>query len=155
MPRFEPDWLMSILDSLKKGISTYNAKETIDLANEFAGIIPQNHVIALYGDLGAGKTTFVKGLAQSWGINEEVTSPTFNIYTIYKGHRNLLHLDAYRLESKEDVENLSLEEFLLPPYCLVIEWPEKIESILPPTTWHIYLSVQEDQSHLIKLITTS
>lgn len=140
-----------ILKLLKKGIISNNAQETIKIAKDFTQVIPKDHVIALHGVLGAGKTTFVKGLAQGWNVNEEVTSPTFNLYTLYKGQRNLLHLDAYRLSNEKDIDNLFLEEFLISPYCLVIEWPEKMESILPKNTWHLYLSIQEDRSHLIKL----
>lgn len=143
---------MSIFDSLKQGIVSTSAEETMTIATQFTTCIPEDHVIALHGDLGAGKTTFVKGLALGWSIREEVTSPTFNIYTIYQGSkRNLVHLDAYRLSNEEDIESLLLEEFLNSPYCLVIEWPEKIASILPLNAWHLYLSIEEDQSHLIKL----
>lgn len=142
---------MSIIDSLRLGIKSSSADETMAIAAEIAALIPSDQVIALHGDLGAGKTTFVKGLARSWGINEEITSPTFNIYTIYQGKRNLVHLDAYRLSNEVDVENLLLEEFLISPYCLVVEWPENIESIIPSNAWHIYLSIEKNQSHLIKL----
>jgi len=142
---------MNIIHFLEKGIISKDAKTTISIAKQLASEIPNDHTLALHGDLGTGKTTFVKGLAHKWGINEEITSPTFNIYTIYKGHRNLIHLDAYRLSNESEVENLFLEEFLLSPYCLVIEWPEKISSLLPRNTWHLYFSIQKDSSHFIKL----
>lgn len=142
---------MNILELLKKGIFSKDAKETISIAKNLAPIIPKDHALALHGNLGAGKTTFVKGLAQAWGINDEITSPTYNIYTIYKGHRNLIHLDAYRLSDETEIENLFLEEFLLSPYCLVIEWPEKIASMLLQNTWNLYFNIQQDKSHLISL----
>lgn len=142
---------MNIIQSLEKGMLSKDAKTTIFIAKQLAHFIPNDETLALHGDLGAGKTTFVKGLAQAWGINEEITSPTFNIYTIYKGHRNLIHLDAYRLANEAEVENLFLEEFLLSPYALVIEWPEKIASLLSPSTWHLYFDIQKDGSHFIKL----
>lgn len=142
---------MNFLELLKKGIISPDAKETISIAKDLASFIPTDHTLALYGDLGAGKTTFVKGLAKAWGINEEITSPTYNIYTIYKGQRTLIHLDAYRLSNETEIENLFLEEFLLSPYCLVVEWPEKIASILPKNSWRLYFSILEDKSHLIKL----
>lgn len=142
---------MSILSLLKQGILSSSAEETISIATQITDFIPEDQVIALHGDLGAGKTTFVKGLARGWEIKEEITSPTFNIYTIYQGNRNLVHLDAYRLSNEGDIENLLLEEFLVSPYCLVIEWPENISSILPTNAWHIYLSIEQNQSHLIKL----
>lgn len=142
---------MTPIELLKQGISSSSAEETISIASQFANFIPKDQVIALHGDLGAGKTTFVKGLARGWNINEEITSPTFNIYTIYHGTRNLVHLDAYRLSTEKDIENLLLEEFLFSPYCLIIEWPENIASVIPINSWHIYLSIEKDQSHLIKL----
>lgn len=142
---------MAILDLFKEGINTSSPAETINLGVHIAKLVPSDCVIALHGDLGAGKTTFVKGLARAWDIKDVITSPTFNIYTIYQGKRNLIHLDAYRLSNEEDLENLLLEEFLISPYCLVIEWPENIESILPSNTWHLYLSIERDQSHRIKL----
>ncbi|PWU06873.1 MAG: tRNA (adenosine(37)-N6)-threonylcarbamoyltransferase complex ATPase subunit type 1 TsaE [Verrucomicrobia bacterium] len=142
---------MNILDDLKKGIFSSTPQTTISIAKDLASAIPIDHTLALHGDLGSGKTTFVKGLARAWGINEEITSPTFNIYTIYKGHRNLIHLDAYRLSDESEVENLFLEEFLLSPFCLAIEWPEKIPSFLQPTSWHLYFEIQPNQSHSIKL----
>ncbi len=142
---------MSIFDLLKQGIISSSAEETMAIAAQLSTFVPENHLIALHGDLGAGKTTFVKGLARGWEIKEEVTSPTFNIYTIYEGKRNLVHLDAYRLCNEEDIENLLLTEFLISPYCLVIEWPENIASILTSNAWHIYLNIEKNQSHLIKL----
>lgn len=142
---------MSFFDILRRGVISSSAEETMAIAEQFSTLIPENHVIALHGDLGAGKTTFVKGLARGWEIKEEVTSPTFNIYTIYEAKRNLIHLDAYRLSSEEDIENLLLTEFLVPPYCLVIEWPENIPSILPSDAWHIYLNIEKDKTHFIKL----
>lgn len=142
---------MNILELLKNGIISKDAKQTISIAKDLAPIIPKDHTLALHGNLGSGKTTFVKGLARAWGINEEITSPTYNIYTIYKGQRNLIHLDAYRLSNETDIENLFLEEFLLSPYCLVIEWPGKIASILTQNTWNLYFNIQQDNSHLIRL----
>lgn len=143
---------MSILDQLKSGLVTHSADETSAAAALLTNEIPDDQVIALHGDLGAGKTTFVKGLATGWGISQNVTSPTFNIFSIYKGKNTLLHLDAYRLQSEDEVDDLLIEEFLISPYCLVVEWPENIASILPENTWHIYLSILDDKSHLLKLV---
>lgn len=93
-------------------------------------------VVGLSGELGAGKTAFVKEVAKNLGITEDVTSPTFLIqknYSIdFNGFKTLVHIDAYRLESGEEMKSLKFEETLKNKENLIlIEWPEKIESILP------------------------
>lgn len=133
------------------GICSRSAAETELLAAKIGAILPVDSVLALHGDLGAGKTTFVRGLARAWGIQEAVTSPSFNLYTIYKGDRQLIHLDAYRLGSAADLDALMIEDFLQPPWCFAVEWPERIPDALPQDAWHLYLTINEDQSHQIRL----
>lgn len=94
-------------------------------------------VVGLYGDLGSGKTAFVKGVAKAFGISSVVTSPTFVIEKIYKlensrfGH--LVHIDAYRLEKSGDLAGLGWKEISGDPKNLIfIEWPERVQDILPP-----------------------
>lgn len=140
-----------ILQKLYKGCATQTAEQTISLAQELAAVIPENSTLALHGDLGVGKTTFVHGLAKSWDISQAITSPTYNIFTLYQGSRLLLHLDAYRLNSDADFEHLLIDDFLSPPYCFVIEWPEKIPGAIPQDAWHITLSIQADRQHYIQL----
>jgi tRNA threonylcarbamoyladenosine biosynthesis protein TsaE len=134
------------------GICSRSAVETELLAAKIGAILPVDTALALHGDLGAGKTTFVRGLARAWGIQEAVTSPSFNLYTIYKGDRQLIHLDAYRLDSGVDLDVLMIEDFLQPPWCFAVEWPERILDALPEDAWHFHLSINEDQSHQIRLI---
>ena len=133
------------------GICSRSAVETEVLAARVGAILPVDTVLALHGDLGVGKTTFVRGLARAWGIQEAVTSPTFNLYSIYKGDRQLIHLDAYRLGSGADLDALIIEDFLQSPWCFAVEWPERIHDTLPEDAWHFYLTINEDQSHQIKL----
>ena len=133
------------------GICSRSAVETEALAARIGAILPIDTVLALHGDLGAGKTTFVRGLARAWGIQEAVTSPTFNLYTIYKGDRQLIHLDAYRLGSGNDLGALMIEDFLQPPWCFAVEWPGHLSDALPEDAWHFYLTINEDQSHQIRL----
>ena len=136
------------------GICSRSAAETEELAARIGAILPVDTVLALHGNLGAGKTTFVRGLARAWGIQEAITSPTFNLYTIYKGDRQLIHLDAYRLGSGADLDALMIEDFLQPPWCFAVEWPERIPDALPQDTWHLFLTINEDQSHQIRLEST-
>ena len=136
------------------GICSRSAVDTEVLAAKIGSILPVDTVLALHGDLGAGKTTFVRGLARAWGIQEAVTSPTFNLYTVYKGDRQLIHLDAYRLGSGSgtDLDALMIEDFLQSPWCFAVEWPEHIPDSLPEDAWHFYLTINEDQSHQIRLM---
>ena len=122
-------------------------------AAELARVLPPDVTLALHGDLGAGKTVFVKGLAKAWGITETVTSPTFTLFSIYEGARQLVHLDAYRLDSPGAVEELMIEEFLRTPHCLAVEWPDKAGDWLPADAWHLDLSITPEGIHFIQLRT--
>lgn len=143
---------MSIYDKLRAGVITASAAESQAVAAEFAAALPATCTLALHGDLGVGKTTFVQGLARGFDIKEHVTSPTFNIYTVHRGPtRTLVHLDAYRLETAAQIESLLLEDFLNPPWCLAVEWPEKISAWIPLDTLHLDLGITADERHTIRL----
>lgn len=142
---------MNVVDQFRAGLTTSSAEESRALAAQFAGALPPDSTLALHGNLGVGKTTFVQGLARGFGIHETVTSPTFNIFTLHRGRVNLLHLDAYRLESAQQVEDLLLSDFMVSPWCLAVEWPEKIADWLPANTWHLDLGITADERHTIRL----
>lgn len=142
----------SIFDRLRQGQSTDSADAMRLLAAAFAAELPPDATVALHGDLGAGKTTWVQGMAMGLGITEPVTSPTFNLYAIHRGgSRQLVHLDAYRLDRDQDVDDLLIEEFLLTPWLLAVEWPERVERWIPAGAWHLDLSIEEDQNHSVRL----
>ncbi|MEO7413780.1 MAG: tRNA (adenosine(37)-N6)-threonylcarbamoyltransferase complex ATPase subunit type 1 TsaE [Opitutaceae bacterium] len=142
----------NIYAKLRAGVSTGTAGETQALAADLAKALPADVTLALHGDLGVGKTTFVQGLARGFQIAEAITSPTFNLYSLHRGPARLLvHLDAYRIENPRQVEDLLLEDFLSSPWCLAIEWPEKIEAWLPANTLHLTLGISPDQNHTLKL----
>jgi tRNA threonylcarbamoyladenosine biosynthesis protein TsaE len=133
-------------------VSTACADETRALASEWAAGLPDDSTVALHGDLGVGKTTWVQGMAAGLGITEHVTSPTFTIYNIHRGPaRMLAHLDAYRLGSGGEAENLLLEEFLVSPWCLAVEWPERLPGWIPPEAYHIELGILADGRHTVRL----
>ncbi|MDE6576209.1 MAG: tRNA (adenosine(37)-N6)-threonylcarbamoyltransferase complex ATPase subunit type 1 TsaE [Opitutales bacterium] len=93
----------------------------------FGKTLQSGDVVALEGDLGVGKTTFVKGIARALGVTEPITSPTFNIASIYSGTKvTLVHIDAYRLEVGMTIDIL---EYVMPPYVVVIEWPEHFQEL--------------------------
>lgn len=142
---------MDIFGKLRTGIATSSAEETRAFAATLARALPADQTLALHGDLGVGKTTFVQGLAHGLGIPDAVTSPTFNIFTFHRGPVNLLHLDAYRLERAQQVEDLLLADFMISPWCLAVEWPDKIADWLPENTLHLRLGIAADQRHTIRL----
>jgi len=143
---------MSISAELRTGITTPSAEATRSLAAQFAATLPPDTTLALHGDMGVGKTTFVQGLAQGLGVHEHVTSPTFAIYSVYRGAgRTLVHLDAYRLENEAQIEALLLDEFLVSPWVLAVEWPERIARWLPAKTVHLTLSIVEGDRHHVRL----
>jgi tRNA threonylcarbamoyladenosine biosynthesis protein TsaE len=142
----------SIWSRLRAGAVTASAEESRALAAELAAALPPDATLALHGDLGAGKTTWVQGLAQGFGIREPVTSPTFNLYALHRGGNRLLaHLDAYRLDRPEQADELLLEDFLLSPWCLAVEWPEHVAAWLPADAWHLDLARAADGRHCIRL----
>jgi tRNA threonylcarbamoyladenosine biosynthesis protein TsaE len=118
-----------------KDIVTNSYKETQKVGFDFAKTLKGGDVVALHGDLGSGKTTFVQGLAEGLGITKKIISPTFIIMRTYEvGGKNFYHVDLYRIEDEKDVEGLGLLEIMESnDSIVVIEWPEKIENILPQT----------------------
>jgi tRNA threonylcarbamoyladenosine biosynthesis protein TsaE len=142
-----------ILQNLRQGIVTTSAAETERIARIFAPLVPENQILAFHGNLGAGKTTFIRGLARAWQIIEPVTSPTFNLYTLYQGSRQLVHLDAYRLSAGADLDALMIDDFLSPPWCIAVEWPERIADSLPEDVWHLHLDINAETAHQIRLQT--
>ncbi|MBI2513052.1 MAG: tRNA (adenosine(37)-N6)-threonylcarbamoyltransferase complex ATPase subunit type 1 TsaE [Opitutae bacterium] len=143
---------MSISAKLHAGITTESAEATRRLAAEFAATLPPDTTLALHGDMGVGKTTFVQGLAEGLGVHEHVTSPTFAIYSVHRGAgRTLVHLDAYRLENAHQIEELLLDEFLVSPWVLAVEWPEKIAGWIPENALHLTLSIVDGDRHHLRL----
>jgi tRNA threonylcarbamoyladenosine biosynthesis protein TsaE len=108
-------------------LTSHSPSDTEALGEHFGRSAKHGWVIALSGDLGAGKTQFVKGLARGLGISSRVHSPTFAIVAEYTGGRMaLFHLDLYRLETPEEIHGAGVEEFLQPDGVAVIEWAERL-----------------------------
>ena len=98
--------------------------ETRQIGEDFAKSLKKGDVVCLTGDLGAGKTTFTKGIAKGLGILIEPISPTFNIVNVYEGDIPLYHFDLYRLSTKEDLYSIDFDDYLFGGGISVIEWPE-------------------------------
>lgn len=110
----------------------------------------QSRKIALYGDLGAGKTTFIKELSKSIGINNIVSSPTFTLLNEYHTDSNtIFHFDFYRIKEPKEIFELGFEEYFYSDHYVFIEWPENIRELLPPFFSKLYISVQEPDTRSI------
>lgn len=116
--------------------------ETTHLAERLGGLLKANDVLTLEGELGAGKTTFTKGLAQAMGVERTVNSPTFTIMKEYMGRLPFYHMDAYRID--DDMEELGLDEYFEGGGVTVVEWPFKIEDQLPTARLDIRIEYSED-----------
>lgn len=130
-------------------LKTTSNLETVELGKKIATYVNKGLVITLTGDLGAGKTTLVGGIALGLGINEKVTSPTFNILKCYF-HKpiSLYHIDAYRLEDGN--KDIGLEEFIEGDGICVIEWPQYIIEMIPEEVLNIEIrNIGEDNRELI------
>ena len=134
-------------------VTSRNVNDTIEIAQNLESEKFPNMVICLYGDLGSGKTVFSKGFAQALGIDEPVTSPTFNIIKEYTtGEMPLYHMDVYRLDGK--VEDLGLEEYYNKKGITIIEWADMIEDYLPEKRLEIRIkSSDEDENKRTIIIT--
>lgn len=120
-------------------IITSSELETVELAQNFESEKFPNMVICLNGELGSGKTMFVKGIANALGINDVITSPTFNIIKEYEGELPLYHLDVYRLDNAKN--DIGIEEYFTKGGVVVIEWAENIKDILPEERLDIKIKV--------------
>ena len=129
---------------------THSKEETMQLAKSIADKLPNGITLTFSGDLGAGKTTFVRGLAEGLGIKEVVQSPTFNIMKIYlKGNRPLIHIDAYRLADIDT--DIGLDEYIgYETGITVIEWPMYIQKLIPDYSIEVEISNIDDDNRQIK-----
>lgn len=116
----------------------------IDFGEKLAGLLFPGSILTLEGELGAGKTTFTKGIGKGLGIKKVINSPTFTIVKIYQGKLPLYHFDAYRLEGQD--EELGFEEMFEDEGVCVIEWPIYIQDILPSEKLEIQILKNEDES---------
>jgi tRNA threonylcarbamoyladenosine biosynthesis protein TsaE len=117
-----------------------------EAAREFLSKKGDAPVIALYGEMGAGKTTFTKSLCKVLGVLDGVNSPTFTLINEYRTSdgETIYHFDFYRINKLEEAFDIGFEEFVESGNLCIIEWPEKIEQILPPDTLRVKISVLDD-----------
>lgn len=127
-----------------------SAEDTIKFGNKLAQYLQEGDIITLEGDLGAGKTTFTKGIATGLGVKRTVNSPTFTIIKEYSGRLPLYHMDVYRVT--DEFEDLGFDEYFYGEGVTVIEWAHLIEEQLPTERLSIYLYHKGDNKRLIKCV---
>jgi tRNA threonylcarbamoyladenosine biosynthesis protein TsaE len=110
-------------------------EQTLEIGQQIASTLVGGDILLMYGDLGAGKTTLTKGIAKGLGVDNDITSPTFtlmNMYPVDVGNlKQLVHIDTYRMEDAQELLDIGVQDYLgSPDTVTIIEWPEKIESLL-------------------------
>lgn len=123
--------------------TTNSAEETIALGRKIGGALTGGEIIAMQGTLAAGKTTMTKGIAESLGVADTITSPTFCLISEYEGRLPLYHMDVYRLDGGEDFINLGVEDMMYGNGVSIIEWSEKVMDELPRETIIIRIEPKE------------
>ena len=132
-------------------IITNNADETIAVGKKLGATIDRGDVIALYGDLGAGKTTIIRGIAQSLGIASRITSPTFTIVNEYPGKIPMFHFDMYRITDKDELFEIGWDEYLERNGICIVEWSENIEGAFPHGTIRIRIDKLDENKRSINI----
>ena len=133
--------------------STSSPDETLQLGMEWAGLMEPGDILCLHGDLGAGKTHLVKGIARGLGVSEHlVNSPTFTLIHEYPGQIPIYHLDLYRIEHSDELREIGVEEYLFGSGVCIIEWPDLIENDLPANAVHVFIRKTAVDSRTFDLV---
>ena len=123
----------------------HSVEETWRVAAEVARLLKPGTVLALHGDLGAGKTTFVQGLGFALGLHRPVTSPTFTLSTEYLTDAfKLIHMDLYRLSGPDDLLTIGYPEYLETGAVVAVEWPERAGDLIPSDALHVRFELTDD-----------
>lgn len=139
--------------TLPCSIDLQNEAETMQLGSRVATLLPEGGVVFLYGDLGAGKTTMVRGLLRSLGILGTVKSPTYTLVEPYRvNERDIYHFDLYRLADPEELEYLGIRDYIRQDALCLIEWPDKAGKFIPQANLIINLEHKNDKrvAHLVQ-----
>jgi tRNA threonylcarbamoyladenosine biosynthesis protein TsaE len=129
----------------------FQLNEIHDAAKQFIAATAGSKVIALHGEMGAGKTTFVSAVCKTLGIDDAVSSPTFSIINQYtNGKKIIFHIDLYRLKDEEEAIQAGVEDCLFSGNSCFVEWPDRAAAIFPDDTLHVKISVGENNSRKIE-----
>lgn len=134
---------------------THSPEETISIAEKIGKLLKAGDCIAYYGDLGAGKTTFTRGIAKGLGLPDEVSSPTFAIVNEYhgKGSISLYHFDMYRIGSSDELETTGFYDYPMEESVFAVEWSENIEDVFPKDVIRIKMERVSDDTRKITIET--
>ena len=136
-------------------VRTTSAEETREVGEALAALLRARDAVVLTGELGAGKTTFVQGVARGLGIEEQVASPTFTLVKEYSGILDLAHVDVYRLDRLQQVVDLGLEELGGGDDVLLVEWGDTIEELLPDDRLRVELTTDDAAGESVRSISIS
>jgi tRNA threonylcarbamoyladenosine biosynthesis protein TsaE len=131
---------------------THSVEQTESLGESLAAELQGGDVVCLHGNLGAGKTAWVKGLARGLGARLEATSPTFTLINEYPGARPLYHFDLYRLNRAAELEDLGYEEYFYSTGISVVEWAEKAAALMPARHWDITFDITGENDRRIRIV---
>jgi tRNA threonylcarbamoyladenosine biosynthesis protein TsaE len=133
-----------------KAINSIN--ELAQAADELLNAFPDDRIFAFYGKMGAGKTTFIKALCRVMGSTDNITSPTFALVNEYDtaSTAKIYHFDFYRVRNSEEALDIGLDEYLYSEQYCFMEWPEKVESLLPEKLVEVHIEEQSPSSRQIK-----
>jgi len=132
---------------------THSSGETLQVGREIASRLKEGDVVALFGPLGGGKTTFVKGVAAGLKAKDAVTSPTFVLLNVYSGRIPLYHFDFYRLEQPSQLEALNLDDYLYGKGICLIEWPELALAYLDRPFYKVKFEIAGENERKIEMET--
>ena len=126
---------------------THSEEETIQLGQAFSKNLRRGDVVACYGDLGSGKTRFIKGICEALGVREHVASPTFTIINVYNiGETQVYHFDLYRINSHNELFEVGFEEYTNCDGICLIEWAEKANGLLPPERYDVHFQLGNSEN---------
>jgi tRNA threonylcarbamoyladenosine biosynthesis protein TsaE len=134
----------------------FTFQQLLQTANAFWKLAADARIIAFHGNMGAGKTTFIHALCDARGVKDVVGSPTFSIINEYfftesKEQKKIFHIDLYRLENEQEAIRAGVEDCLYSDHICLIEWPEKISSLLPPASLHVFMEPIDTQTRKLRI----
>ena len=129
-------------------------KELDAVAESFLSFIYQKNIVAFYGNMGVGKTTFIRALCKKLGVKDRVTSPSFALVNEYRSEhgRKIYHFDFYRLKNAGELFDMGYEDYFFGDDICLIEWPEKAQEVLPDERFDVYLTENDDGSRTYKVV---
>ena len=132
-------------------IISKSSRETVHVGRELSGKLKKGDIVSVYGELGTGKTRMIQGICKGLNVKERVTSPTFTLINEYKGRERVYHFDFYRITRVEEAQNLGCEDYFYNDGICLIEWPEKIEHLLPDNRITITIKYYESKKNWRKI----